>query len=69
MISIKNESAAYNLHSIGAVDFFNALRIDLTPELERLIDQILDNILSQHFITPSTSSISRSSSSINFYLI
>ncbi|UJR37939.1 hypothetical protein I4U23_030624 [Adineta vaga] len=58
----KNESAAYNLHSIGAVEFFNALRIDLTPELERRVDQILDNILSQHFITQSVSNISRASS-------
>ncbi|CAF3018794.1 unnamed protein product [Rotaria sp. Silwood2] len=59
----KNESAAYNLHSIGAVDFLNALRIDLTPELERRVDQILENILSQHFTTQSTSNLSRSNSS------
>ncbi|CAF3588391.1 unnamed protein product, partial [Adineta steineri] len=58
----KNESAAYNLHSIGAVDFFNALRIDLTPELERRVDGILENILSQHFVTEATSNISRTSS-------
>jgi hypothetical protein len=49
------------------VDFFNALRIDLTPELERRIDEILENILSQHFITESTSNLSRSSSSRSFY--
>ena len=59
----KNESAAYNLHSIGAVEFFNSLRADLTPELERYIDQILENILSQHFITQSVSNMSRTSSS------
>ncbi|CAF4830530.1 unnamed protein product [Rotaria sp. Silwood1] len=59
----KNESAAYNLHSIGAVDFLNALRIDLIPELERRVDQILENILSQHFMTQSTSNLSRSNSS------
>ncbi|CAF0977873.1 unnamed protein product, partial [Didymodactylos carnosus] len=45
-----HESAAINLHSIGAIDFLNALRPDLTPDLERKIDQILDNILSQHSI-------------------
>jgi len=44
------------------VDFFNALRIDLTPELERRIDEILENILSQP-----TSNLSRSSSSRSFY--
>ncbi len=45
------------------MDFFNALRIDLTPELERRVDQILENILSQHFMTQSVSNLSRSSSS------
>lgn len=60
---LKNESAAYNLHSIGAVDFFNSLRADLTPELERSVDQILENILSQHFTTQSVSNMSRTSSS------
>jgi hypothetical protein len=60
---IKNESAAYNLHSIGAVEFFNALRSDLTPELERQVEQILENILSQQ----STLFLSRSNSS-NFIL-
>ena len=59
---MKNESAAYNLHSIGAVDFFNALRVDLTPELERRIDEILENILSQ-------SNLSRSSSSMNIIFL
>jgi hypothetical protein len=47
------------------VDFFNALRADLTPELERRVEQILENILSQHFMTQSTSNLSRSSSSIS----
>ncbi|CAF1410192.1 unnamed protein product [Rotaria magnacalcarata] len=60
----KNESAAYNLHSVGAVDFFNSLRVDLTPELECRVDQILENILAQHSITQSSSSsnLSRSNS-------
>ncbi|CAF4424055.1 unnamed protein product, partial [Adineta steineri] len=62
-------SAAYYLHSIGAVDFFNALRIDLTPELERRVDEILENILSQHFITEATSNISRTSSSMEFVFV
>lgn len=61
--TLKNESAAYNLYSIGAVDFFNSLRTDLTPELERYVDQILENILSQHFTTQSVSNMSRTSSS------
>ena len=59
----QNESAAYQLHSIGAVNFLNALRADLTPELERAVDEILENILSQHFVTSSVSNLSRSSSS------
>jgi len=45
------------------VDFFNALRIDLTPELERYVDEILENILSKHFITQSTSNLTHTSSS------
>jgi hypothetical protein len=40
------------------VDFFNSLRVDLTPELERYVDQILENILSQ-----STTNLTRTSSS------
>ena len=58
----QNESAAYHLHSIGAVNFFNSLRVDLTPELERSVDEILENILSQHFSTTPTSNLSRSDS-------
>lgn len=65
---MKNESAAYNLHSIGAVEFFNALRLDLTPDLERRIDQILENILSQHFISQSTSNLNRSHSSKDMHI-
>lgn len=59
----QNESAAYHLHSIGAVNFFNSLRVDLTPELERDVDEILENILSHHFVTSPVSNLSRSSSS------
>lgn len=61
--SFQNESAAYHLHSIGAVNFFNSLRIDLTPELERCVDEILENIVSQHFTTSPVSNLSRSESS------
>lgn len=59
----QNESAAYHLHSIGAVNFFNSLRVDLTPELERYVDEVLENILSQRFVTSPVSNLSRSSSS------
>ena len=64
---MKNDSAAYNLCSIGAIEFFNALRVDLTPELERLADQILGNILSQQFITQSNLNFSPSSSNMSIY--
>jgi hypothetical protein len=50
------------------VDFLNSLRVDLTPELERYVDQILENILSKHFITQSTTNLSRTSSSRSFIL-
>lgn len=45
------------------MNFFNALRADLTPDLERYVDEILENILSQHFVTSPISNLSRSSSS------
>ncbi len=51
------------------MDFFNALRVDLTPELERCVDEILENILSKHFITQSTSNLSQTSSSRKFFLL
>ena len=45
------------------MNFFNSLRVDLTPELERYVDEILENILSQRFVTSPVSNLSRSSSS------
>ncbi len=51
------------------MDFFNALRVDLTPELERCVDEILENILSKHFITQSTSNLSQTSSSKSFIFV
>ena len=60
---LKNESAAYNLHSIGAVEFLHSLRVDLTSKLEHYVNQNLENILLQHFTTQSVSNMSRTSSS------
>ncbi|NXI63217.1 RTTN protein, partial [Anseranas semipalmata] len=51
---IKHPSAAQNMIGIGAVEFFSQLRPDVDPNLQAIIDGILDGLFLLHSEIPSS---------------